>query len=118
MALIPAKDARALVEQSDALMIRYLDDLGVIIEREARLGKRFVSPSSTIGLQFRTIYDVEHIQYRQAELTPLQKLLAAELKKAGYTMKLDTQTVQVGGGLGSMDDEVKHEQRDYIKISW
>jgi len=119
MTLILAKDARLLVEQSASLMLQYLDDLGAVIEREAKLGKSFVLPISTIGLRFRTIYDVEHIQYHTSEMTPLQKLIAAELNKAGYTMKLDLQTVQIGGGLCSMgDDEVKHEKRSYIKISW
>ena len=101
------------------MMTQYLDDLGVVIEREANLGKSFILPISTIGLRFRTIYEVAHAQYHPAEMTPLQKIIAAEIKKLGYTMKLDPQLVKIGGGFGSMEgDEVKTEKRDYIKISW
>ena len=118
MALISAKEARALVEQSAVLMEKYLDDLGKVIEREARLGKSFVFPTHTIGLQFRTIYETNKEQFRATELTSLQRLIQAELKKHGYMMSLEAQEVKIGGGLGSMDDEVKYEMRDYIKISW
>lgn len=116
--MIKASEARALVEQSVELMGKYIEDLGKVIEREARLGKSFVFPSNTIGLQFRTIYEVVNQQYRTAELTPLQLLLQAKLKEFGYSMRLEKQEVQIGGGLGSMDDDVRTEIHDYIKISW
>jgi hypothetical protein len=116
--MINANEARALVEQSAELMEKYIEDLGKVIEWEALLGKSFVFPSNTIGLQFRTIYEVDSEPYRTTELTPLQRLLQAKLKEFGYAMQLEKQEVKIGGGLGSMDDEVRKEMHDYIKISW
>ena len=116
--MIDAKTARTLVAESETLMEKYLEDLGKVIEREARLGRSYLSPAQTTGLQFRTLYEVEHQDYRQSELNGLQKLIKARLKLLGFDLRLEAQKVQIGGGLGSMDDEVKHEMRDYIKITW
>lgn len=116
--MIKASEARELVAESSVLMDKYTEDLGKVIEREARLGKRFVIPEWTTGLQFRTIYEAKKESYRSVELTQLQKLLQVRLQELGYTMKLSPREVQIGGGLGSMDDEVKYEMRDYIEISW
>jgi hypothetical protein len=119
MTMITAREARALVEQSQVLMEKYLADLGQVIEREARLGKSFVWPASTIGLQFRTIYETDtqsSYSYRPIEMTALQKLIASELEKSGYRMELEPKKVLVGH---AMDDEgVREESREYIKISW
>lgn len=116
--MIDAKTARTLVVESDALMEKYLEDLGKVIEREARLGRSYLFPAKTVGLQFRSLYDVEHRAYRQSELNGLQKLIEIRLAILGFSVRLEKQEVQIGGGLGSMDDEVKHELHDYIKITW
>jgi hypothetical protein len=116
--MIKATEARTLVEQSAVLLDKYLEDLGKVIEREANLGKSFIFPSSTIGLQFHSLYSTKNEPYQTTELTPLQKLIQAKLLEFGYSMRLETREVKVGGGLGSMDDEVKLEMYDYIKISW
>jgi hypothetical protein len=116
--MIDAKTARTLVAESETLIEKYIEDLGKVIEREARLGKSFVFPAKTIGLQFRTLYDVKNEPYRTAEMTGTQKLISERLKKLGFSMWFEKQEVQIGGGLGSMDDEVRHEMHDYIKISW
>ena len=116
MTMITAREARTLVEQSQVLMEKYLADLGQVIEREARLGQTFVWPASTIGVQFRTLYEVDSGQYRRAEMTAVQRLIAAELRKLGFQMHLESKMVQVGH---AMDDEgVREESREYIKISW
>jgi hypothetical protein len=116
--MIDAKTARTLVNESDALMEKYLEDLGKVIEREARLGRNYVYPELTIGLQFRTIYTVKHESFRSSELTGLQKLIKTKLQLLGFNMCLEKKEVEIGGGLGSMDDEVTIEWHDTIKISW
>ena len=116
--MIDAKTARTLVAESETLLEKYLEDLGKVIEREARLGRNYLWPAQTIGLQFRALYDVEHQDYREAEMTGLQKLIQLKLCILGFDMRFEKQNVQVGGGLGSMDDEVRHELYDYIKITW
>ena len=116
--MIDAKTARALVAESETLMEKYIKDIGRVIQREARLGKSFVFPAKVISIQFRTLYDVEHEPYRAPEMTGVQKLIKSRLEKLGFRMAFEKQEVQIGGGLGSMDDEVRHEMHDYIKISW
>ena len=116
--MIDAKTARALVAESETLMEKYLEDVGQVIEREARLGKSFVFPARAISIQFRTLYDVAYEPYRAPEMTGVQKLIKARLEKLGFRMAFEKQEVQIGGGLGSMDDEPRIEKHDYIKISW
>jgi len=116
--MIDAKTARKLVAESETLMAKYLEDIGKVIEREARLGKSCVFPVHTIGLQFRTLYEVENKMYQQSEMTGVQKLIKAKLEMLGFSMRFEKQEVQIGGGLGSMDDAVTYEDRDYIKIAW
>lgn len=116
--MIDAKTARALVQESDAMLTKYLFDLGDVIEREARLGRNYVYPAMTTGLQFREIYDVKHEAYRDSELNGLQRLIKNKLELLGFMTQLEKQSVTIGGGLGSMDDEVKTELHDFIKITW
>lgn len=118
--MISAKDARALVEQSEVLLEKYLEDLSGAITNLAQLGKTSFVPECeySVNLQFRGIWSAKRIDYRPTEFTPQQKLLQAKLKAHGYSMSFEKREVQIGGGLGSMDDEVRHEMQDYIKISW
>jgi hypothetical protein len=116
--MIDAKTARTLVAESDTLMVKYLEDIGKVIEREARLGKSFVIPSHTTGIQFRSLYDTCQKPFGSSELTDIQKLIKAKLEMLGFSMRFEKQEVKVGGGLGSMDAEVTYEDRDFIKISW
>jgi hypothetical protein len=116
--MIDAKTARTLVAESETLMMKYIEDIGKVIEREARLGKSSVFPSHTTGVQFRSLYDTFTPPYESAEMTGVQKLIKAKLEMLGFSMRFEKQEVKVGGGLGSMDDEVTYEDRDYIKIAW
>lgn len=120
MPLIPAVAARALVEQSDVLMEKYLEDLSKAITSLAQLGKTSFVPECeySVNLQFRYIWETKREDYRPTEFTPLQKILQSTLAALGYSMKFEKREVGIGGGLGSMDDEVKREMWDYIKISW
>jgi hypothetical protein len=118
--MISAKEARTLVEQSEVLLEKYLDDLSTAITMLAQLGKTSFVPECeySVPLQFRSIWTAKRVDYRATEFTPQQKLLQAKLKAEGYSMLFEKREVQIGGGLGSMDDEVRHEMQDYIKISW
>lgn len=116
--MIDAKTARSLVAESETLMSKYLEDIGKVIEREARLGRSSVYPAKASGLQFRTLYEIEHQPYRYPEMSGVQMLIKARLEMLGFSMRLEKQEVQIGGGLGSMDEEVKLEMRDYILIAW
>ena len=118
MPIITAQEARVLVAESETRMEKYLEDIGRVIEREARLGKSFVFPAKVISIQFRTLYDVEHEPYRASEMTGVQKLIKSRLETLGFRMAFEKQEVKIGGGLGSQEDEPRTEMHDYIKISW
>ena len=117
--MITAKEARDLVESSSAQIEARLARLDKLIQEAARLGKRNITlhydgNTHYIGDEFKVKYQ----PYSTAEFTPLQSLIKAELEKFGYTVKIVLKNVQIGGGLGSMDDEIKHEDHPYIRISW
>ena len=118
--MIDAKSARTLVAESETLMEKYLEDMGNAIESLAQLGQSSFIPENnyTVNLKFRHIWAANRIKYRTTEFTPIQKLLQAKLTMLGYSMKFEKQEVRIGGGLGSMDDEVTYEDWDFIKISW
>jgi hypothetical protein len=118
--MITANQARLLVAESSVILEKYLDDLSNAITALAKLGKTSFVPECeySVGLQFREVWTAKREDYRSTELTPQQKLLQAKLKAEGFSMTFEKREVQIGGGLGSMDDEVRHEMRDYIKISW
>ena len=119
--MITAKEALTLVETSSALMDKRLERLDKLIQEAARLGKRSITLhrdaapyTYSVGDEFK----VEHRPYQSAEFTPLQRQIKAELEKFGYAVKIVLLEVQIGGGLGSMDDEVREEDRPYFQISW
>lgn len=114
--MITAKQARELVEQSEASMTRRLEQIGEKITEAAKLGKRELW--LTDALPYHKEFEVVEISYRNPEFTPLQRLVEAELKKLGFTMKIEDREVTIGGGLGSMDDEPRNEMSPYIRVTW
>lgn len=114
--MITAKQARELVEQSEVSMTRRLEQIGEKITEAAKLGKRELW--LTWALPYHKEFEVEKKPYYPAEFTPLQRLIEAELKKLGFTMKIEDREVTIGGGLGSMDEEPRNEMRPYIRVTW
>ena len=114
--MITAKEARELVEQSEASMTRRLNQLGEKIKEAAMLGKRELW--LTDALPYHKEFEVEKKPYYPAEFTPLQRLIEAELKKLGYMMRIEDREVKIGGGLGSMDEPSRLEMHPYIRVTW
>jgi hypothetical protein len=114
--MITAKEARELVEQSEASMTRRLNQIGEKIVEAATLGKRELWLTS--ALPYHAEFQVKHEVCRTPEFTPLQRLIETELKKLGYMMKIVDREVTIGGGLGSMDDEPRNEMHPYIRVTW
>lgn len=115
--MITAKEARELVEQSEANITWYLERLGAVITEQANLGNKVLYPRHASGCG-HDIFEVEKRPYRAAEMTGIQKKIAERLKTYGYGVTLEEYTVRVGGGLGSMDDEVREEPASRFKIAW
>lgn len=114
--MITAQEARELVEQSEASMTRRLEQIGEKITEAAKLGKRELWLSS--ALPYHKEFEVDKKPYYPAEFTPLQRLIAAELKKLGYMMKIEDRETKIGGGLGSLDEPSRIEMCPYIRVTW
>lgn len=114
--MINAREALELVEQSETSMTRRMDQIGEKIVEAAKLGKRELWLTS--ALPYHKEFEVVEISYRNPEFTPLQRLIEAELKKLGYSMKIIQREVTIGGGFKSMDVESKIEMRPYIRVTW
>ena len=113
--MITAKEARDLVEQSEASMTRRLDQLGEKIKEAAMLGKRELWVIDV--LYYNKEFEVNEQAYRTPEFTPLQRLIEAELKRNGFTMRIVEREVTIGGGFKSME-EGRQEMRPYILVTW
>ena len=113
--MITAKEARELVEQSEVSMTRRLDQLSEKIKEAAMLGKRELWLTS--ALPYHKEFEVEHKPYQTPDFTPLQRLIEAELKRQGFTMRITEREVIIGGGLGSME-EGRPEKRPYLLVTW
>jgi len=114
--MITAKEAKELVEQSDEKMSRRLDQIGEKIKEAATLGKREIWLD--MALPYHTEFAVAERPFYSAEFTPLQRLIEQKLKAFGYSMQIAKRETHIGGGLGSMDDEVKIEHLPYLQVRW
>ena len=114
--MITAKEARELVEQSDAGVKRRLEHIEVLIRKEASLGRREVLLKDYI--YHEDWMKVEKESFYDPEFTPVQRLIKVELEKVGFTVDIHGYPITIGGGLGSMDDKPR-EGHDYaIRVRW
>ena len=114
--MITAKEARELVEQSDATVKKRLDFIDILIRAEAALGKREVLLKDY--LYHSDWMKVEKKTFREPEFTPVQRLVEVELEKLGFTVDIHGYPVTIGGGLSSMGEEPR-EGTDYaIRVKW
>jgi hypothetical protein len=114
--MINAKEARELVEQSDAILKQRLDSIEVLIQSAASLGKREVLLKEY--LYHADWMKVEEKPFYEPEFTPVQQLVKTELEKVGFTVDIHGYPIIIGGGLGSMDEEPR-EGTDYaIRVRW
>jgi hypothetical protein len=89
--MINAKEARELVEQSDATVKKRLDRINAVIRAEASLGKREVLLKDY--LYHEDWMKVEKQPFYEPEFTPVQRLVKTELEKVGFTV--DTRSPSV-----------------------
>jgi hypothetical protein len=114
--MINVKEARELVEQSDAGVKRRLEHIEVLIRTEASLGQREVLLKDY--LYHGDWMKVDKRPYRDPEFTPVQRLVKTELEKVGFTVEIHGYPITIGGGFGSMDDKPR-EGHDYaIRVRW
>jgi hypothetical protein len=114
--MITAKEARELVEQSDATVKKRLECIDILVSSAATLGKREVLLKDY--LYHSDWMKVEKRPYHDPEFTPVQRLVKVELEKLGFTVDIHGYPVTIGGGLSSMGEEPR-EGTDYaIRVKW
>jgi hypothetical protein len=114
--MITAKEAREMVEQSDATVKKRLECIDILVSSAATLGKREVL------LKHYLYHDdwmkVEKESFYDPEFTPVQRLIKVELEKLGFTVDIHEYPITIGGGLGSMDDEPREGTNYAIRVRW
>lgn len=108
--MITAQEARQITEASQAVIEKRVMALSDAIENAAKAGKRVLYP-----VDIDKIYEVDDNPY---SFNAQQRLINKRLIDVGFHVEIETYTQQVGGGLGSMDDEVKEQQAYRIRIFW
>lgn len=114
--MITAKAALDIYEQSKVRMEERLDKLNDKIIEASNLGKRELWLSR--AFPHAPEYCIKHNLCKAAELTPLQHIIKAEVEKLGFILEIKYEETQIGGGLGSMGDEIKYESLPYLRLSW
>jgi hypothetical protein len=115
--MITAREAVALTEQSEEAMTRRLEQIGLKIRESCLVNKRELILD--YALPYDPIYKCEEQRaYQSYEMTPIQRLLKEKLKPFGYDLAIKLINTKIGGGLCSMDDEVKYEDLPHLCIRW
>jgi hypothetical protein len=115
--MITARDARNLVVVSDESIKRHLDIISAKITELATNGASSVL-LDYVSHHIEEYRVVDRFAYQYPEYTPLQKRIRDELVTKGFQVKIIQVMTQIGGGLGSMDDEVKEQPVHHIEIKW
>jgi hypothetical protein len=114
--MITAKDARALVEESDAILKQRLDRIDALIRTEASLGKRELLLKEYL---YREEWmKVEKQPFYEPEFTPAQRLVKDDLEMMGFNVDIKGYPITIGGGLGSMDEEPREGTSYAIRVRW
>lgn len=114
--MITAKEARALVVQSDAAVKNHVAFTAALIQTEASLGKREVLLKDY--LYYSDWMKVEKKPYYEPEFTPVQRLVKTELEKLGFTVDIHGYPITIGGGLSSMGEEPREGTNYAIRVRW
>lgn len=114
--MLTAAEARALTAESDAAIAANVERAGKLIEAEAKVGKNVVYLDH--HHQENDVFYLKSSPYHAPTLSRVQKLITDQLNKLGYSTIIVPYTYQVGGGLGSMDDEPYDETGYRIQIRW
>ena len=116
--MITAHEARLLVQTSQQLQTKRLNEVSQKIEEAAKLGKNSILLDNVI--LHDPFYRVEKRDYQPAQLTEPQRLLKAELEspKIGFSVKIVEQKHDGVGGLGSMDQEPQPYSTWHIQVGW
>jgi hypothetical protein len=111
--MITAQEARKITESSQAAVEKQVTVLSNAIEVAAASGKWVLYPAD-----IDKIYDVAIDPYYPPNFNDPQRRIRQRLIDFGFHVEIETYKQRVGGGLGSMDDEVTEQKAYRIRISW
>lgn len=116
--MISAKEARALVQTSDEVMTKRLEQIGVEVEKAAKLGKCSVILDD--ALPYDPFFRIEKRMCGPAGLNEAQRCLKQKLEdpKLGYMVGIIEQKHDGRGGLGMTDDDPEPFSTWHIRVSW
>jgi hypothetical protein len=114
--MINAREARALVAESSVKLLQRLEAICAQIEVAAKLGRSEIWLD--IALPHHKEFIVEPTAFYPVTFTPIQAMVAKGLTDLDFAMRIENRRTKIGGGLGSMDDEVTYEDLPYIKVTW
>jgi hypothetical protein len=114
--MITAREARELAQSSEAAIKLVTDQIDLKITGAASLGKYTLDLDEAMSYDNR--FEPLSRAFHSPEFTPWQRLVKQELESAGYSVSIKSKTVTIGGGLGSMEEEGRDEERPYIHVSW
>ena len=118
--MISARDAKKLVQLSADNVKNHLDKIEKAIIGAATDGKSQLSLSNAMFsiFPYSDNFKITKKDFYPPELNEFQKTIKKELMAFGYGVKIDEYPVQIGGGLGSLDDEVKMGTAFQFLITW
>jgi hypothetical protein len=116
--MITAHQARVLVQSSEQMLLKRLEDIGKKIEEAAKLGKNHIILDHV--LPYEPEFKVIKPDYQPPQLTSVQQLIKNELQspKIGFSVSVVEQKHDGKGGLGNMDDDPKPFSTWHIRVGW
>ena len=112
--MITAKEARERVESSAAKNQQRWEKIGAMVEIEADLGKNEL----TLYPHHDPVYQVSDQPYRQADFTPVQRIIKSGLEQLGYRVAIESFESDASKGFGSMESEPRIVTSYYIVVRW
>ena len=113
--LITAREAAELVKLSNKHVEDILEKICEKVKDAARLGETKLYPNFTL---YNSDLSIQKEPFYPAKFTPFQNILVKRLEYLGFHVGIEEYSQKIGGGLGSMDDEVRHETACRMKITW
>jgi hypothetical protein len=115
--MITAADARELITLSKLENDTRLEKIGEKITEAATLGLNFISLTNKMPYNTE-LHVVSESNYRDPQMTAVQKLLAESLRDFGFTIVIATEKINVHNYFSPDDNSDVVEIQHYIRVSW
>jgi hypothetical protein len=113
--MITANQARELVEKSEKLNQKRLDQIGEWIEEAAKLGER----SKPLVYSADPFYEVKKDNFRNPSFTEAQKIVKKKLEELGFSVKIESYQYGKSPWSNIEDEDDKKPETGYrILVSW